>query len=118
MTRLENTTTGIDLLGTRKKPALHQVSSILPQGLQVSLPEGSFCPDGHFVMIDFVISVAGEKHEMQATGKVMSTFNVKGSFVVEIEFKIYDKKTWQRLLSHLGSRQYRVDQIFSRIKGE
>lgn len=118
VTRLENTTTGINLLGTRRTPTTHPVSAILNQGLQITLPEGLFCPVGHFVLIDFVVSIRGIRKGMQATGKVLATSNVNESFVVEIEFKIYDKKEWQGLLNHLGSRQQRVDQIFKRIKGE
>lgn len=118
VTRLENTTTGTNLLNSKGAVKFHKVSVIFSHGVQISLPPGSSCPVGHFVMLDFIISVDKSKYEMRSTGKVTSTSIMNEALIVEIEFKRYDKKAWQEVLENLHVRQSRVDEIFRRVKGE
>jgi|GEM_PF-1960427 hypothetical protein len=117
VTRMENTTTGTDLLKLTEASPAHRVSALLNKGVKILIPHGN-CPVGHFVLVDFQIQMSGKKFEMQATGKVIGEEKVDHSHIVELEFKSFDGKLWNRLFAVIQSRQDQVSELFYKIKGK
>lgn len=116
LTKLENSTTGIDLLKKKSSDSACRVAGISHQGFQIILPKGS-CPRGHFVLIDCVVQLNGQQYSMQATGQVQTTIPNGEQILVWIEFKNFDQKLWEKLTEDLSNRQTRATEIFESIKG-
>lgn len=93
-----------------------KVSMVHEHGFRLLLSKP--CAAGHFVMIDFLIVTPSFQNEMGATGKVLSQSKVDTQYLVDVEFKKYDKKVWEDLLKKLEKRQDRVNELFALIKGE
>jgi|FLYM01.1.fsa_nt_gi hypothetical protein len=117
LTKLQNLTTGTDLLNFKSGGPYTKVSSISEKGFQILLPPGA-CPVGHIVMIDFTMLLGNTKHMMESTGKVTKVEKSGAENIIEVEFKKFDKPLWNQLLTLLSDRQAHVNKIFSLVKGE
>ena len=89
LTRFENTTTGINLLGPVESPDLFKVSGVSKKGMSLLIPLNS-CPVGHLVVIDIQARIENKDYEMQATGLVTRSEKSGQTQSVEVEFKTFD----------------------------
>lgn len=117
LTRFENTTTGINLLGAPHSADLFKVSGVSKKGLSVMIPLNS-CPKGHLVVIDIRARIENKDYEMQATGLVTHSEKSGEAQAIDVEFRTFDQKTWGKLIRFIDNKQLRADQIFTSIKGE
>ncbi len=118
LTHIENIATGLNLLAYKNEtPTPREISGVMNNGIQVTLTTGS-CLKSHLISVKLLLVTSGQKLDLHATGQVTAVETFGEQILVDIEFKEFNRKDWNKLLETFETSQSHVTNLFERIKGE
>jgi hypothetical protein len=120
ITKLRNTSTAADLLSVQAKNPSGPKSTLVelhPKGFGLEAAQG-LCLTGQNLQITLELSHKAPKVVFDCTAKVTQVHTLPDQKVrLDLKLVQYEKGTWKTFLSHFGTLQDHVSNLFQTLKG-